>query len=129
MIKIKEMSDILIASDDLYKECGDLFKYLADVRINFSSLKIHNVPWQLSQIIEIISCSKMDKLNLKLNDVIKNYCFNIPENSPSKKAVISSFKAIFLISKLRNNKEKETIDFNDILSIIEIYKKIYKLET
>lgn len=129
MIKIKEMSDILIASNDLYKECGELFKYLADVRINFSSLKAHNVPWQLSQIIEIISASKMDKINLKLNDVIKNYCFNISENSSSKKAVISSFKAIFLISKLRNNKEKENMDFNDVLSIIEIYRKTYKLNS
>ncbi len=128
MIKIKEISDILIAADDLYKECGELFKYLADVRINFSSLKAHNVPWQLSQIIEIVASSKMDKINLKLNDVIKNYCFNLSENTLAKKAVISSFKAIFLISKLRNNKEKENIDFDDILSIIEIYRKTFKVE-
>lgn len=127
MIKIKEMSNILLNSSSLYDECGNLFKYLAEVRINFSSLKAHNVPWQLSQIVEIISSNKLDKNNLELSDIIINYCYNVESQTIAKKAIVSSFKSIFLITKIRNNKDKELLDKSDLYSIIDIYKKTYKV--
>ncbi|BAC43927.1 hypothetical protein D8X55_01840 [Malacoplasma penetrans] len=125
MIKIKEMTDILLKDRQLYKECGDLFKYLAEVRINFSSLEAHNVPWQLSQVLEIISSNKLDHNEIDLEETIFNYCYNTAHyGQNAKRAVMCSFKSIFWITKIRN---QESIGLKDIDKIIEIFKDTHKV--
>lgn len=125
MIKIKEMADVLLKDKKLYEECGNLFKYLAEVRINFSSLEAHNVPWQLSQILEIISSNRLDLNDIELQETIFNYCYNTSYYGKNiKKAVLCSFKSIFWITKIRN---QENVTLDDIDKIISIYKDTHKV--
>lgn len=123
MIKLKELTKLLLNEKKLYDECGLIFKYLAEVRINFSTLTEHNIPWQMSQIIEIVYSNKLDKINLNVFDTIIAYSTNYQKDEKAKIAAWANFEATYFVSKLR--KDKEGINLKSIEKIIEIIQKNY----
>ncbi|MCF0217628.1 MAG: hypothetical protein HUJ42_01095 [Malacoplasma sp.] len=112
---------------ELYDECGELYQYLRQVRDNFLNLKqFHNVPWQLSQIVELMSASKLDKMPLNFEEIMINYAFNVKPKTNATKAVVSSFKTIFYITKVCNNKEFENKENEIVLEMINLYLRTYQ---
>lgn len=126
MIEVKKIVNLLLEDKKLYDECGELFKYMGEVRINFSSLKEHNVPWQLTQILEITYSNKINGYDLDLFDVTLAYSTNHLKKELAKSAAWANFEVTFLISKIR--KEKRQIDFMDITKIVNIINNHYSYE-
>lgn len=123
MKKIFDILNILKKDSSLYQECGSLFRYLGEVRINFSSLEFHNVPWQISQILEIVYSNRMDNLDLNIFGVLISYSSNQLKNSNEKIASWANFNGTFFISKLR--KENKNISLKSYEQIIELVQKNY----
>ncbi len=123
MNNIEKIVKILLKDKKLYEECGALFKYMGEVRINFSSLSEHNVPWQLSQILEIVYSNRLDGMHLNIFDVIVAYSTDYLKDDVSKKAAWANFDATFFISKIR--KEKTPLTLEVVEKIIDIIFRNY----
>lgn len=121
MTGLKEITTILLKETKLYEECGLIFKYLGEVRINFSSLSHHNIPWQMSQILEIVYSNKLDGYDLNIFDVIIAYSTNYLDDTLAKKAAWMNFDATYYISKLRKN--DDGIQLSSFEKIIDIVQK------
>lgn len=126
MDKFKKMLNTVVKDKKLYNECGSLFKYMGEVRINFSSLQEHNVPWQMTQILEIIYSNKLDGTDLDFKNTIVAYSTNYLKNNFEKKASWANFEATFFVSKIR--RKKECITLSSLAEIVNIIWKNYGLK-
>ena len=116
---IKQMTNMLIDDQELYDECGKVFTYLKELKINFISIEYHDLAWQYSQIIEIVYSNKLENIELDIFDVILEFSNYVKSNKRIKDLIEINFNGTILLSKYRNN------DLEIKYSIInELYKNI-----
>lgn len=114
MVNIKKAIDALIEDNKLYAECGDLFKYLIEVKTNIRNIDYHNLSWQLAQAVDITYSKKMLGGNLNIFDVIASYSTSNLKGTATKKYIKTIFEITIMASDYRrSNKELkiEIIDF------------------
>ncbi|EGZ31005.1 Fic family protein [Malacoplasma iowae] len=113
----------LINNKQLYSICGELFTYLTELRINYSSIDYHHLAWHLSHIIEIVYSNKLVNVDLNIFDVIKQYTNGQESINDTEKYIDANLITTIVASDIRKNNEKisyKTID--------EIREWLYKSE-
>lgn len=111
----------LLNDKQLYNVCGNLFTYLTELRINFSSIEYHHLAWQLSHIIEIVYSNKLINVDLNIFDVIKQYAYRQVSLNKTKKFIDANLATTILASDIRKKENK--IPSN---TMEEIRKSLYK---
>ncbi len=100
---IKKMTDVLVSDKQLYDECGVIFTYLNELKINFSNIEYHNIAWQYSQVIEIVYSNKLENINLNIFDVIIGFANENHATTKVKQLISANFDTTIFISDYRKN--------------------------
>lgn len=114
MINIRRAIDNLLEDNKLYAECGELFKYLIEVKTNIRNIEYHNLSWQLAQAVDITYSKKLLDDNLNIFDVIAAYSTSNLKGTKTKKYIKTFFEVTIMASDYRRNNPElklEIIDF------------------
>lgn len=127
---IKKITNILVEDKKLYEECGKVFTYLNELKINFSNIEYHNIAWQYSQVIEIVYSNKLENIDLNIFDVIVGFADETKVSSKVKGAIAANFDTTIDVSNYRKNNELIKFEIIDIIwnkiKSEPIYSKIAK---
>lgn len=115
MIDIKKAVDLLLEDKELYKECGDLFKYLIDVKTNIKNIDYHNLSWQLAQAVEISYSNRLINNNLNIFDVIIAYSTTNLKESKEKKYIKPIFETTIIASDYRRANKELKLEVIDLI--------------
>ena len=115
MINIKKRIDILVEDKKLYTECGELFKYLIEVKNNIRNIEYHNLSWQLAQAVEIAYSSKLIDNNLNIFDVITAYSTTNLKGTKTKKIIKTIFETTILASDYRRSNKEIKLEVIDLI--------------
>lgn len=118
---IKKITDILIENKELYDECGIVFTYLNELKINFSNIEYHNIAWQYSQALEIVYSNKLENIDLNIFDVIKGFANDTYATTRMKQLIAANFETTIFVSDYRKNNPKLTYKLFEL-----VLNKIYK---
>lgn len=112
---IKKITNILVEDKKLYEECGKVFTYLNELKINFSNIEYHNIAWQYSQVVEIVYSNKLENIDLNIFDVIVGFADESKVPAKLKGIISANFDTTINVSNYRKN--NETLKF-EIMNII-----------
>lgn len=113
MINIKNAINVLIEDNKLYAECGELFKYLIEVKTNIRNIEYHNLSWQLAQAVDITYSKKLLDGNLNIFDVIAAYSTSNLKGTIAKKYIKTIFEVTIMVSDYRRNNQELKLDIID----------------